>query len=279
MAAAAAGGLAEREGSTSRSASAAWEGQFEGCRWHRPASVELAVPTGRVSTSDVPVSRSSTFQTSAAVRMVVYRYAIEKEERISDRSRGAALDCRPSLRGRRDHGSQSGRPRSSRVAPAKVSNLLLWQTRAFDGLVAHRVIPDFVVQVGDPTGNGWGGPADDPGRVLISSSGPRGWAGVADSAGSQWFITHSQPYLDRYYTLFGQVIRGWEVLDGLGDRIESITVHLWRHSRRSPQESELHELDLRGKTATWGRPPRSRGCFGLRLPGASVWITGRRRIL
>lgn len=96
----------------------------------------------------------------------------------------------------------------------------------FDGLTWHRVVPDFVVQGGDPRGDGWGGPGytlrDEINRLRYQ----RGAVGMAlsgpDTGGSQFFVTLSpQPHLDGGYTVFGRVVAGEEVLDELrqGDRI------------------------------------------------------------
>jgi cyclophilin family peptidyl-prolyl cis-trans isomerase len=91
------------------------------------------------------------------------------------------------------------------------------------------VVPDFVVQGGDPRGDGSGGPGyairDEINRLRYR----RGAVGMAlsgpDTGGSQFFVTlSSQPHLDGGYTLFGYVTAGEEVLDRLiqGDRIESV---------------------------------------------------------
>jgi cyclophilin family peptidyl-prolyl cis-trans isomerase/HEAT repeat protein len=99
----------------------------------------------------------------------------------------------------------------------------------FDGLTFHRVVPDFVVQGGDPRGDGTGGPGysirDEINRLRYD----RGAVGMAlagpDTGGSQFFITLSpQPHLDGGYTIFGEVVLGLEAVDQirLGDRIESI---------------------------------------------------------
>ncbi len=96
----------------------------------------------------------------------------------------------------------------------------------FDGLSFHRVVPDFVVQAGDPRGDGLGG----PGYAIRDEMNPLGYrAGVVgmalsgpDTGGSQFFITLSpQPHLDGGYTAFGRVTSGAEVLDRIvqGDRI------------------------------------------------------------
>lgn len=87
----------------------------------------------------------------------------------------------------------------------------------YDGLPFHRVVPDFVVQAGDPSGGGWGGPGyslRDEINGLRYEVGVLGMASVGpDTAGSQFFITLSkQPHLDGSYTSFGWVEDGMEVL-------------------------------------------------------------------
>ena len=100
----------------------------------------------------------------------------------------------------------------------------------FNGLVIHRVVPNFVVQGGDPRGDGWGG----PGYALRSEFSParyeRGTIGIAsagkDTEGSQFFITHSpQPHLDGRYTVVGRVLEGMDVVDRIqaGDWIERLS--------------------------------------------------------
>lgn len=110
----------------------------------------------------------------------------------------------------------------------------------FDRLSWHRVVPDFVVQTGDPRGDGMGGPGYtipdeinpvpyEAGVVGMALSGP-------DTGGSQWFITLSpQPHLDGTYTVFGRVIRGQHVLAGLreGDRIERLVIE-WSDETARP---------------------------------------------
>ena len=115
-------------------------------------------------------------------------------------------------------------------APLTVGAFLsLVERRYFDGQRWHRVVPNFVVQAGDPRGDGWGG----PGFVLRDEVNPLryelGTMGMAlsgpDTGGSQFFITHSlQPHLDGTYTVFGRVTGGLGVLGGIaqGDRIRSI---------------------------------------------------------
>ena len=117
-------------------------------------------------------------------------------------------------------------------APLTAENFrALAARRFFDGVVIHRVVPDFVVQAGDPRGDGSGG----PGYAIRDEINPlrytRGALGMAlsgpDTGGSQWFLTLSpQPHLDGGYTVFGRVISGDPVLDLIeqDDQILSVTV-------------------------------------------------------
>jgi len=117
-------------------------------------------------------------------------------------------------------------------APLTVHNFLtLAASGYFNGQRFHRVVPNFVVQGGDPRGDGNGG----PGYAIRDEINPRrylrGTLGMALSGphtgGSQFFITHSpQPHLDGGYTVFGQLVAGGDTLDRIvqGDRIVSITI-------------------------------------------------------
>ena len=117
-------------------------------------------------------------------------------------------------------------------APLTVENFVtLARSGYYRNVRFHRVVPNFVAQAGDPTGTGAGGPGYAIRDELNRRRYHRGALGMAlsgpDTGGSQWFITHSpQPHLDGGYTVFGQIIDGWEVLDALvqGDRILGITV-------------------------------------------------------
>jgi cyclophilin family peptidyl-prolyl cis-trans isomerase len=118
-------------------------------------------------------------------------------------------------------------------APITVHNLVaLAERRYFDGLRFHRVVPNFVVQAGDPRGDGNGGPGYAIRDELNPHPYARGTLGMAlsgpNTGGSQFFVTHAaQPHLDGGYTVFGQLMGGSDVLDRIvqGDRIARITIH------------------------------------------------------
>ena len=119
-------------------------------------------------------------------------------------------------------------------APKTVNNFVFLARDGFyDGVAFHRVIGDFMVQGGDPSGTGRGGPgytfADecrgnplkhDSKVISMANSGP-------NTNGSQFFITHApQPHLNGKHTVFGKVIKGADVVDALrqGDRMEKVSV-------------------------------------------------------
>jgi HEAT repeat protein/cyclophilin family peptidyl-prolyl cis-trans isomerase len=117
-------------------------------------------------------------------------------------------------------------------APRTVANFMsLVRRNFFRGVQLHRVVPDFVVQDGDPRGDGEGGPGYTIRDEINMRPYLRGTVGMAldwpDTGGSQFFITHSpQPHLDGRYTVFGQVVAGMDVVDRLQqwDTIDRIRV-------------------------------------------------------
>ena len=108
-------------------------------------------------------------------------------------------------------------------APKTVANFIkLAQQGFYNGIIVHRVIPNFMIQTGDPTGTGRGGPGytfedefspklkhDRPGVLSMANAGP-------NTNGSQFFITvHPTPWLNGKHTIFGQVTRGQDVVDAI----------------------------------------------------------------
>ncbi len=118
-------------------------------------------------------------------------------------------------------------------APLTVLNFVrLAEKKYFDGQTIHRVVPNFVVQAGDPRGDGWGGPGYAIRSEFNRLRYVRGMVGMAsagpDTEGSQWFITHSdQPHLDGRYTIFARVRKGMELVDELqvGHHILQVRIH------------------------------------------------------
>lgn len=117
-------------------------------------------------------------------------------------------------------------------APVAVANFIrLANKQKFKGTRFHRVVPNFVVQGGDPRGDGWGGPGYTIPCELSSRPFVRGSVGMVlagrDTGGSQFFITViRQPQLDGRYTQFARVIKGMEIVDSLqrGDEIKDLYV-------------------------------------------------------
>jgi peptidyl-prolyl cis-trans isomerase B (cyclophilin B) len=119
-------------------------------------------------------------------------------------------------------------------APLTVLNFVNLARRGFyDGVTFHRVIPEFMIQTGDPTGTGRGGPGyefknecsrkythDGPGVLSMANAGP-------NTNGSQFFITHvATDWLDGKHTVFGRVTEGQDVVDAVkqGDTIRTIRI-------------------------------------------------------
>ncbi|GAB4210818.1 MAG: peptidylprolyl isomerase [Roseiflexaceae bacterium] len=121
-----------------------------------------------------------------------------------------------------------------KYAPKTVNNFVFLARQGFyDGVVFHRVISNFVVQGGDPTGTGSGGPGyrfedEVRGNPLIHETGVISMANAgANTNGSQFFITHApQPHLDGKHTVFGKVVEGMEVVYATrqGHKMKRVTV-------------------------------------------------------
>ncbi|MBV9241139.1 MAG: peptidylprolyl isomerase [Acidobacteria bacterium] len=122
---------------------------------------------------------------------------------------------------------------SPEEAPLTVDNWVkLARAGYFNGLEVHRVVPNFVIQDGDPRGDGSGGPGYSIRCEINMLPYDRGAVGMAlsgkDTGGSQWFVTHSpQPHLDGGYTVFGHVPeKDMSVVDSIvrGDRILRVQI-------------------------------------------------------
>lgn len=119
-------------------------------------------------------------------------------------------------------------------APNTVNNFVtLAKDGFYDGIVFHRVIPNFMVQGGDPTGTGRGGPGykfncETKGNPLKHETGVISMANAGPNTnGSQFFITHApQPHLDGNHTVFGKVTTGQDVVDSIrqGDKMTKVSV-------------------------------------------------------
>ena len=124
----------------------------------------------------------------------------------------------------------------SEHAPKTVNNFVFLAREGFyDGISFHRVIGDFMIQGGDPTGTGGGGPGysfedeveenpltHEKGVISMANAGP-------NTNGSQFFITHSpQPHLNGKHTVFGKVVTGQNVVDSIrqGDKMERIEINV-----------------------------------------------------
>lgn len=124
----------------------------------------------------------------------------------------------------------------AQAAPNTVNNFVFLARDGFyNGTKFHRVIPNFMIQGGDPTGSGMGGPgyrfADEVGPGNVPHRHTTGSLSMANAGpntnGSQFFITHApQPHLDGKHTVFGQVISGQDIVDAIqqGDQITNVTI-------------------------------------------------------
>jgi peptidyl-prolyl cis-trans isomerase B (cyclophilin B) len=119
-------------------------------------------------------------------------------------------------------------------APKTVNNFVFLSRQGFyDGVAFHRVIANFVIQGGDPTGTGSGGPGyrfedETRGNPLRHETGVISMANAGPGTnGSQFFITHSpQPHLDGRHTVFGKVVEGQDIVNAIrqGDRMIKVEI-------------------------------------------------------
>ena len=149
------------------------------------------------------------------------------------------------------------------IAPNTVDNFISLASKGFyNGLIFHRAIPGFMIQGGDPDGNGTGGPGYSiPGEFAANGytndlRHTRGVLSMAramdpDSAGSQFFIMHEDaPHLDGQYAAFGQVLEGMDVVDkiaatktGWGDKpltpqvMQKVTVETFGQDYPAPKKA------------------------------------------
>lgn len=130
----------------------------------------------------------------------------------------------------------------------------------YDGIIFHRVIKDFMIQGGDPTGTGTGGPGyrfadeirpnlkhDSPGILSMANAGP-------GTNGSQFFITHvPTPHLDGKHTVFGKVVQGQDVVNAIakGDAIRSVSIiRVGPAAEKFQVDQAMFENLQQGKTAS-----------------------------
>ncbi len=143
--------------------------------------------------------------------------------------------------------------------PMTVANFVNLAERGYyDGIKFHRVIANFMVQGGDPTGTGSGGPGynfgdeitdlghDGPGVLSMANAGP-------GTNGSQFFITHVEtPWLNGKHTVFGKVAAGQDIVNSIaqGDTMQSVTIEGDTAALKSKMQDQLAKwnatLDSRG---------------------------------
>ena len=164
----------------------------------------------------------------------------------------------------------------------------------YDNLTFHRVIEDFMVQGGDPSGNGTGGPGyvfpdeiapelrhDGPGVLSMANSGP-------DTNGSQFFITHkATPWLDGFHAVFGRVVEGQEVVNAIrqGDRIDSVKIlRIGSEAQKFRVDQELFDSLVREAPARQEEYASRARRLALeqiqrRWPSARISATGLRSVI
>ena len=144
-------------------------------------------------------------------------------------------------------------PKETPITVANFVNLV--HRHFYDGLTFHRVIPDFMIQGGDPEGRGSGGPGykfedefvptlrhSGPGTLSMANAGP-------GSNGSQFFITHvATPWLDNHHTVFGRVTEGQDVVNKIqgGNKIIKATI-------TGDVEGFLSSPKVKGRVEAWNK--------------------------
>ena len=150
------------------------------------------------------------------------------------------------------------------IAPQSVYNFIDLANKGFyDGLIFHRVIKDFMIQGGDPTGTGMGGPGYSiKGEFFMNGfennlKHKRGVLSMArsmnpNSAGSQFFIVHKDsPHLDQQYAAFGKVIEGMEVVDQIaGTKVD--------YNDRPVEEQKMASIRVDTLGETYPEPNKRR---------------------
>lgn len=121
---------------------------------------------------------------------------------------------------------------NSEVAPITVANFcMLVKNNFYNGIIFHRVVPGFVIQAGDPTATGWGGPGYDIVSEFSDSHFGIGYVGMAsagkDTEGSQFFMMQGNyPHLNSRYSLFAKVINGMEVVYNITQEDKILSIEL-----------------------------------------------------
>ena len=121
---------------------------------------------------------------------------------------------------------------SPQVAPVSVGNFCyLASQNYFDNVIFHRVVPNFVIQTGDPSSTGWGGPGYEIVSEFSLQPYDEAYVGMAssgkDTEGSQWFVMHSNyPNLNWRYSNFGKVIEGMEIVNIIDQQDKIVNIEL-----------------------------------------------------